>query len=219
MKYYETLMSSKREKVSITETQINTVTNALQVTMLPAKAYGVKDLAKDITAIKNINELPKNKKKEPLPYLGSFVLENTCFSLFVNEEKIIKDASNCALIIDNAVNQHLIKVENAKIYQQYSSLPIWEEVIHRFPNIHNLIVSLNPDHPWTLYRRAVDKFMIPKMNIFIGGYPQWRVNDIDFRKIKELSFIMEFQISENEISIYFFKNPVTQEIIFLKQKS
>jgi hypothetical protein len=76
IKYYDILMSSKTEKVSITEAQVNTVASALQVNVITAIAYDAKDLAKDLRAIKNIKELPKNKKKEPFGYSVSICASN-----------------------------------------------------------------------------------------------------------------------------------------------
>lgn len=220
IKYYETLMSSKAENFAVKEIDIEKVINALQPHIITAKTYNIDIVNDDSQEIKNHLQIPKNKKKEPLPLIGTFKIDNEILFLFVNKDKVVKDSTNYNLLIEKADN--FVKDNNIKLDQpkgvNSDTVPIWEEIIHRFPDIHQLILSLNPQNPWTLYKKAIINHKIVDKDVVLGGYPQWRINNVDFRKIKKLNYLMEYKIDEKNFSIYFFKDPNTQEIITIEQK-
>lgn len=220
MKYYETLMSSKTENFEVNEIDIKTVLQAIEPHAIPSTVYQINSNSYDSIKLKNSLIVPKNKKKEPIPLFGTFFIGDDILFLFVNEEKVIKDSSNYLLSIEKADQflEHKSLALNKPEGTIFHTLPIWEEVIHRFPEIHKLIISLNPKNPWTLYKKAVIEYNIIDKNIVLGGYPQWRINNVDYRKIKDLNFLMEYKIDEKNYSIFFFKDPNTHEIISIEQK-
>jgi hypothetical protein len=198
IKYYETLMSSKTENFAVKENDIQKVLNALQPHIITAKTYNIDIEIDDSLEINSHLQIPKNKKKEPLPLIGTFKKDNEILFLFVNQEKVVKDFTNCCLLIekaDNLTNDRNIKLDEPKGVNS-DTVPIWEEIIHRFPEIHKLILSLNPQNPWTLYKKAVKNHKIVDKDVVLGGYPQWRINNVDFRKIKKLNYLMEYKIDE-----------------------
>jgi hypothetical protein len=220
IKYYETLMASKSEKAVITKTEMNKVLEELQAFVLPAKAYNLDLKENSYSPLKQLVQTPKNKKGEPIAFKGSFIFGDQTLLLFINEEHALKDTSNYSLLVQKTEERSFEENKYITVNEgvSFDSLPIWEEVIHRFLKVHKLIVSLNPKHPWTLYKEVKSTFEKPQKQIYIGGYPQWRINNIDFRKIKNLEFLMEYQLTDKEFSIFFFQDSNTQEIVTVAQK-
>lgn len=220
MKYYENLMLSKVENIEVKETDIQTVCTSLEPHLIAATTYSIHPDQYDSIDLGNILTIPQNKKKEPLPLIGTFIMGDEILLLFVNPEKVLKDSSNYRLIIKKAndfTTKNDVKLNHPK-GNILNTLPIWEEIIHRFPDIHKQILLLNPQNPWTLYKKSVLKYKITDTNVVLGGYPQWRINNVDYRKIKELNYLMEYKIDEKNYSIYFFRHAKTQEIITIEQK-
>ncbi|WP_438969516.1 hypothetical protein [Nonlabens sp.] len=220
IKYYETLMTSKAENFTVKEVDIQSIINSLTPYVVPATTYKIDTVNHSSIELKNSLTVPKNKKKESLPLVGTFIVGDEILLFFLNEEKVIKDSSNYCLTIkksdDFLINNEIIL--NQSHASVFDTVPIWEEIIHRFPKIHQLILSLNPQNPWTLYKKAVTDYKITDRNIILGGYPQWRINNIDFRKIKNLKYLMEYRIDDKKFSVYFFKDPKTQEIKTIEQR-
>jgi hypothetical protein len=220
IKYYETLMASKSEKAVITKIEINKVLEELEAYVLPAKAYNLDLKENSYSLLKQLVQTPKNKKGELIAFKGSFIFGDQTLLLFINEENALKDTSNYSLLVQKTDERSFEENKDITVNEgvSFDSLPIWEEVIHRFLKVHKLIVSLNPKHPWTLYKEVKSTFEKPQKQIYIGGYPQWRINNIDFRKIKNLEFLMEYQLTDKEFSIFFFRDGNTQEIVTVEQK-
>ena len=221
IKYYEMLMQSKSEHATITQKDRDRLYEQLKTHELNAIVYTEKREVYNILLPNYVNEIPVNKKGEPMLFKGSFILNNQLLTLFVDDKLPFNDSTSCRLIVNNIdewcvpIKEIIEKQENISC----RSLPIWEEVIHRFPSIHKLIVSINKKHPWTLYKETTEFMKQTDYSIYLGGYPQWRINDIDFRKLKGLNFLMEYRKSDKSFSIYFFINKTTKTIAFFKQMS
>jgi hypothetical protein len=220
IKYYDSLMVSKSEKAVITKAEINKVLIELQPLTLPAKAYNLDIKEDNYSSLNQLVQTPKNAKGDLLSFKGSFIVGHRTLFLFVNEDKARSDKSNYSLLIQKT--DELTREGKSAIYHGkgvlFQSLPIWEEVIHRFLKIHKLIVSLHPKHPWTLYKKVMSNFEIPKKQVYVGGYPQWQINDIDFRQLKNLNFLLEYQLTDGSFFIFFFEDCLTKEIVTITQK-
>jgi hypothetical protein len=220
IRYYESLMASKSEKAVITKAEINKVLIELQPVALPAKAYNLDIKEDNYSSLNQLVKIPKNAKGDLLSFKGIFIFGIHTLLLFINEDKARTDKSNYSLLIQKT--DELSWEGNGAIQHSegfnFQSLPIWEEVIHRFLKIHKLIVSLNPKHPWTLYKEVKSNFERPQKQIYVGGYPQWQINDIDFRQLKNLNFLLEYQLKDGDFSIYFFEDCLTNEIVTIAQK-
>jgi hypothetical protein len=220
IRYYESLMLSKSEKAVITKAEINKVLIELQPAALPAKAYNLDIKEDNYSSLNQLGKIPKNAKGDLLSFKGSFIVGNRSLFLFINEDKARTDKSNYSLLIQKT--DELAWEGNDAIYHSegviFQSIPIWEEVIHRFLKIHKLIVSLHPKHPWTLYKKVMSNFEIPQKQVYVGGYPQWQINDIDFRQLKNLNFLLEYQLTDGGFFIFFFEDCLTNEIVTIAQK-
>lgn len=64
----------------------------------------------------------------------------------------------------------------------------------------------------------MSNFEIPKKQVYVGGYPQWQINDIDFRQLKNLNFLLEYQLTDGSFFIFFFEDCLTKEIVTITQK-
>jgi hypothetical protein len=220
IKYYEMLMQSKSEHATITQKDIDTVYEQLKPHELKAIVYTEKREVYNIIASDFVKEIPVNKKGDPLLLKGHFILDDQLLTLFIDDKLPLGDDKKYRLIVDNIDKRQdeLKKIIEKQKNISCRSLPIWEEVIHRFPSIHKLIVSINKEHPWTLYKETT-KFLKKKdYAVYIGGYPQWRINNIDFRKLKALNFLMEYCTNGKSFSVYFFINTNTKKIEIFKQK-
>ncbi|PPK94014.1 hypothetical protein LY01_02236 [Nonlabens xylanidelens] len=221
IRYYENLMASKKEHTEITALEIDTIVNALKPHVLKAYALEKETMSFDSYPLADIYPIPQNKKEIAFLYTGTYLFENVAISLYIDLTKGFNDKKKYDYVVHKKENlpdtlkQELSNIE--KIEQE--SLPIWEEVIHRFPDIHKAITTMEPNHPWTLYKKVKETFKPTTAPVLMGGYPQWRVNDVDFRKLKNLEFLMEYRVNEKEYSIYFFKDLTTQELLIMEQKA
>ncbi|WP_164510854.1 hypothetical protein [Nonlabens xiamenensis] len=208
MRYYENLMESRKEHSNITAGQINEVKKLLEPCVLQATAFTPIAETPASIALKATAELPTDPKGNALPYWGRFKHNSTTWDFFAKPEKITpRQYENFSRLVPQIDD---LSATISKDWEQKSvnSLPIWEEIIHRFPEIHREIVSLQPNHPWTLYRRAKKTIADLDYQFVLGGYPQWKVNNVDFRKIKDIEFIGEFKVPSTDYSLYYFKDPV-----------
>jgi hypothetical protein len=142
-------------------------------------------------------EPPKNKKQEVIPYEGRIFHPNYDLYLFLNKEKAVTDVSNIELIVKE-------KKQEGAPSKSFNSLPIWEEVIHYDTSIHHSVVDILPKHPWSLYAAAKTELVGKAPKNQVAGYPQWLVNDIDFRNISKKEFLFQMELPDNERTIYFF---------------
>ena len=217
-KYYEGLMKSKKEQISFTLADINFLSQQLKELKMPA-SYILKSASNDfdIDLLKGQVDNIDLQTFE-ISFVGAFYFNEKPFALFCNEDKAMKNDKFHALVALNTDAAHsLEKVSLSEIINKHS-LPIWEELVYRNRELNNLVKSKAPNNPWSLYRAAKGELVPPiEYKLQIGGYPQWLINDIDFRKIKKLEFLCEFKLNEN-CSIYYFNDPDLKEIVFFKQK-
>jgi hypothetical protein len=220
IKYYEMLMQSKSEHASITQKDRDSLYEQLRPHELNAIIYTEKREVYNNLTPNYFNEIPINKKGDPMLFKGNFILDNQLLSLFIDDKMLFNDSTSCRLIVNNLDEWSvpLKKIIETQKNISCSSLPIWEEVIHRFPSIHKLIVSINREHPWTLYKETTKFLKKTDYSVYLGGYPQWRINNIDYRNLKDLNFLMEYRQIDKDFSIYFFVNKTTKKIEFFKQK-
>jgi hypothetical protein len=220
IKYYEMLMQNKSEHATITQKDIDTVYEQLKPHELNAIVYTEKREVYNILIPNYVNEIPVNKKGDPMLFKGSFILQDQLLTLFIDDKTLFNDDDSYRLFMNNIDERCMSTKKIIEKQKNIScrSLPIWEEVIHRFPPIHRLIVSLNKAHPWTLYKETIRFLKQADYVICLGGYPQWRNNNIDFRKLKDLNFLMEYRQIDRGFSIYFFINKTTKKIEVFKQK-
>ena len=221
IRYYENLMASKTEHTEITKSEIDIIINTLKPHVLKAYALEQDAMHFDTYPLTGIYPIPQNKKEIAFKYTGTYLFDNLAISLYIDLTKGFNDKKKYDYVVHksedlpNRLKQEVSSV--SKIEQE--SLPIWEEVIHRFPDIHKAITTLEPNHPWTLYKKVKENFKPTAAPVIIGGYPQWRVNDVDYRKLKNLHFLMEYRVNEKDYSIYFFKDLISHEIIIMEQRA
>lgn len=204
-KYYEILMGSRDSKAPITDAQIGQVVEIIQP--LKRDSY-------EFEVIKNLpvtTENPKNKKQQPIPYFGIIPHPEYQLYLFLDAEKFPNDISNIHLVVEK-------KTATDFSLDSQISLPIWEEVIHHDSGIHHAIVDISPKHPWTLYARAKKQSTGVTPQNQIAGYPQWLVNDIDFRKIAPQEFLFQMQLKNVEQTLYYFYDAKKLTTEFFLQK-
>lgn len=220
IKYYEMLMQSKSERVSITQKDIDRVYKQLKPEELKTIVYTEKREEYNSVLSDYVQEIPLNKKGTPMSFKGSFILNDQLLTLFIDNKLPLNDSKKYRLIVDKVDERHedVKKITEKQKNILSRSLPIWEEIIHRFPSIHKLIVSINNEHPWTLYKHTTRFLKKTEYALYIGGYPQWRINNIDFRKLKPLIFLMEYRQNDKNFSVYFFENRTTKAIEYFTQK-
>ncbi|AGC78537.1 hypothetical protein LX97_02861 [Nonlabens dokdonensis] len=218
MKYYENLMASRKENAQITDTQKQLILDQLKPIVINAEGFDSLPTISE-SDVKSFIEVPKNKKGISIPCKGIFKWTDQVLFLFVNDDTAIKDASSYELILKDVQQEQVAQKIGFQKGSELKSLPIWEEIIHRFPEVHKLIVKTHREHPWTLYKETAKEIEpITSYKTVLGGYPKWRINNIDFRKIEQLEFLLEYRIAEKDFSIYFFKDPHTHEISSFEQK-
>lgn len=212
---YGSLMDSRDPKVEISLTTIQTVVEALRPIQLPAQHLSQSNEVDDKFPLFPIDSIwPSNRKDKPLQYQGSLTTNDFKVAIFQHEDGLRKDHTNLQYFYFKKEEWNELKelipsdlnLISDKRYKQTAivSLPIWEEIIHRYPEIHKLIVKLAPNHPWTLYKRAKKALCDIDITQQIYGYPQWMINDIDFRKIKELQFLFQIEDLNNTVVHYYF---------------
>ncbi|BAO56203.1 hypothetical protein [Nonlabens marinus] len=204
-RYYESLMRSRDAGAAITANQLMTATSLLQPLLLPAYEF-------EMGKASNL-ELPppKNSKNQAVPYYGTITHPTYELHLFLNKDKMFQDPSNVQLILTE-------KLDAASELVKIKSLPIWEEVIHHDATIHHQIVDTSPKNPWSLYRAAKEELIGSTKKNQVAGYPQWLVNDIDFRKIASQEFLFQMELTDSEQVIYLFTNSTRAATDFYVQK-
>ncbi len=215
LSWYEMLMRSKEEKNTITNKQIQEAANVIKPLATVARQIinlSESDKQPPKTLLKS---WPENKKKQPLPFYGTIDTKTHTINIFVNEEKLEKDESN--FFVEAISQEDFFKArvlqndDNALLqnkqctFKETISLPIWEEVIHRDLAIHKKIVSIAPQKPWTLYKLAKSTWNDAASETgIVNGFPQWVINNQDFRKIKDLTFLFQISFTKSKIVFYVF---------------
>lgn len=212
---YESLLKNRDQKATFSEEDVSKIIEVLQpVTQESYQLFRSQKTASQ-PYMPSGNKWPVNVKGEPLIFQGGLMVEDYLVNIFIHENGFKKDDSNLQIFLFSKEEIDSLEVldGNSKLLspQSYSkkirsSLPIWEEVIHRFPGIHKLIVKIAPQHPWTLYKQAKAKVCSDMVKEQIGGYPQWLVNDVDYRKIKDTTFILQLQDMDSEEIVYIFQS-------------
>jgi hypothetical protein len=214
-RWYEMLMRSKNEKSNITAVEINLAATLLEPLIIPAQLVSFANDDAKIVPKSALSSWPKNNKGFDLPYYGSIQTATRSVNLFVNEEKLAKDATNLVMevILNGAATSNLQPpskefLQNKNwFYQETPSLPIWEEVIHRDLAIHKKLVAMAPGNPWTLYKEAKAQLIATDSTAnLIGGYPQWKLNDRDFRKLKDATFLFQITLTTSHLTYFIFFN-------------
>lgn len=225
---FPSLMDSRDPKIELSITAISTIVEALKPITLPAYSLILcDDLKSELPQLPVDTLWPINKKKKPLLYFGTVETDDFKIAIFQHEDGMKNDDSNLKIFyIDKKNSPELttLQPDDEKLIstQQYKktatiTLPIWEEIIHRYPDIHKLIVKLAPNHPWTLYKTAKQKICGDSIVEQLGGYPQWCINDIDYRKLKNSMFIIQIkEIGDKKVVFLFNTNG---ELSFFKQNS
>ncbi|WOI23448.1 hypothetical protein [Nonlabens ulvanivorans] len=212
---YGSLMDSRDPEVHLSQTTINTIVEALRPILLPAMIIEQSVVENDkLPQLPAGSIWPTNKKDKPLHYQGTISSNEFKVVIFQHEDGLKKDHTNLQYFYFKKNQWHELEelsptdlnLVSDQRYKQsnINSLPIWEEIIHRYPEIHKLIVKLAPNHPWTLYKRAKKILCDKKITQQINGYPQWTINDIDFRKIKELTFLFQIEDLNHTVVHYYF---------------
>lgn len=225
--YYEMLMKSRKEQSHITPQQVDALVVSIQ-SISKICIYYKKSLNEvETLPIGDNQKWPTDHKLNPLPFLGSFETENFNLELFADLDKASKDNRFQHLHIYEKIGSSnsiakLAPRESLSNKPKYNgfkgdSYPIWEEIVHRYPKVNDMIKITAPDNPWTLYKKALDQLDITAYDIQLGGYPQWLINDVDFRKIKKLEFLLELKLQKST-SIYYFYDHDIKEIFMIKQK-
>ncbi len=210
--YYENLMRSRKEHVSFTDADVSAVSERLKDISISA-SYGSPDLQE--TSLKSEKDHPLDPKLQPLPLIAEFSCGKHSCRFYAQPDKAVKNDKYHALILISDTLNPPQSVENFRIA---TSLPIWEELVHRNKELNDMVKSKAPNAPWSLYKKSKNSIATPpEYSLQVGGYPQWLINDMDFRKIKKLEFLFEFKLSEN-CSVFYFYDPALKESVFFKQK-
>lgn len=218
--YYEMLMKSKTQQISITQKDIDSVNKQLKTIALHAVVYTEVSAQYNTMIPDHIEEIPTNEKGMPMQFKGSFILHDQLLTLFVDTDKNFNQCEKHRLCVTNFDSSH---IEIKKILEKQRilkcrSYPIWEELIHRFLSIHKWIVSINKNHPWSLYTLACKNSEKSNYSVYIGGYPQWRINNVDYRTLKAMNFLLEYRQHDTNSSYYFFNCTTTKSIEMIMQK-
>jgi hypothetical protein len=226
--YYEMLMNSKKENSIISSVQVDELVKTLKSISEPCSYYQMPFDSSDGTLpVSNQDKWPTDHKLNPLPLVGCFQTDQFDIELYVKRDQVIKNSRYQELRIHNRSKNNdedqLKVIDDTQInLPQWNivagvSVPIWEEVVHRYPNINQSIKKTAPNNPWTLYKSAASKLNRPNYDLQLEGFPQWLINDVDFRKIKKLEFLLEFKLYENS-SLFYFYDPDLKEVFLIKQK-
>jgi len=210
--YYENLMRSKKEHVSFTDADVRAVSERLNDMSITA-SYGPPDRQGDSQESKNDN--PLGPTLQTLPLIAEFYSGNHYCKFYAEVEKAVTSDKYHALILNS---DQLKQVQSVEDFEAAPSLPIWEELVHRNKELNDRVKSKAPNAPWSLYKKSKSGIATPpEYSLQIGGYPQWLINNMDFRKIKKLEFLFEFKLSD-ECSVFYFYDPALKEAVFFKQK-
>lgn len=204
--FYENIMNSRDPRVEMSQITIDQASEIIKPLILEAFELEVsQNLPYPITA-------PKNSKQVEIPFYGRVAHPKYALYLFIDISKSLKNLSNIALLIRKKTSDSVFEK------QPLSSLPIWEELIHYDSDAHHRIAKLAQHQPWGLYKTAKQNLVSSAKSDLVSGYPQWLVNDIDYRKIKNLEFLFQMHLLNSEHMIYFFKAAGEFDTEFLIQK-
>ncbi|AZQ44213.1 hypothetical protein [Nonlabens ponticola] len=211
LSYYEQLMRTRDKVPRINDSAIEEVIELIRPLLLTSYPFSVDKLL-------NGSHLSHTGKEiNRLPYLAT--LHHPDYNLDVYLlTKAVKQSSKDFMEVNVSQVDNSVKIAN----ENYS-LPMWEAIIHINPELHHKIVALSPNHPWTLYREAKNKMLSTKSqnnqpsSNQLAGYPQWLINDVDYRIIKPLKFLFQYQVPDSDIMIYCFLDPKNLETIHFKQ--
>ncbi len=210
--YYENLMRSRKERVSFTDADVRLISEQLKDISIMA-AYGSPRFQANVQ--ESDNEHPLDPKLQPLPPVAAFSCGKHFCKFYAQAEKAVKNDKYHSLVLNSDKSNSSMNIVD---FENAPSLPIWEELVHRNKDLNDLIKSKAPNAPWSLYKKSKNKVITPpKYSLQVGGYPQWLINDMDFRKIKKLEFLFEFKLSEN-CSVFYFYDPALKESVFFKQR-
>jgi hypothetical protein len=225
--YYDMLMKSRKEHTEITALQISTIADSLKIKALICSYFTQSTNETYKIPVGNNNTWPTDHKLQPLPLIGSFEINGLKLELFVQKEKAIKDNRFQHLNVFKKSDSQktlsylapTVTISESKSLNEFSgtSYPIWEEIVHRFLELNNEIKAIAPDNPWTLYKAAKGKLKSHDYDIQLGGYPQWLINNVDFRNIKKLEFLLEFKLKESVTLFYFYDHDLNK-VVMIKQK-
>jgi hypothetical protein len=192
--YYENIMRSRDPKVKMTQTSIDQASGIIKPLILESFEFELtQNLPSALAA-------PKNSKQIEIPFYGTIAHPKYALYLFIDISKFSKDPSNMGLLVGEKTSDNTFKNKSLP------SLPIWEELIHYDSAAHHQIVELSNQQPWGLYKAAKHHLVGSSKHDVVSGYPQWIVNDIDFRKIKDMEFLFQMELPNSEQMIYFFKD-------------
>ncbi|MGB5981584.1 MAG: hypothetical protein WBG46_05525 [Nonlabens sp.] len=212
--YYEMLMKSRKDITSYTDNDVLFIADQLKD--ISQKAIFTNHISDERSAPTSLSsdKLPLNPKLEPLSFLIEFKINSSAYALFCDIDKAVKNQEFHKLI---KVDLQESTADHSKLNES-ESLPIWEELVHRKKSINDEVKKRAPENPWSLYKTAKGKIIKNSdYQIQIGGYPQWLINDIDFRKIKKLEFLCELKLNLN-CSVFYFNDSELDEIVSFKQK-
>ena len=215
--YYEMLMKSRKETTSFTETDVDYIADKLQDIYLYARYVNNNDLELSNAPALPDDQIPLDPKLQPLEFVLEFGMNDSLYALFCTQDKAIQNDKYHSLLNITTKND-VPSSHDLKELDKSKSLPIWEELVHRAKPINDEVKKRAPKNPWSLFKAAKSKVLdLEDYKIQLGGYPQWLINDVDFRKIKKLEFLCELKLSMN-CSVYYFNDPDLNEIVFFKQR-
>lgn len=203
----ERMMQGKDIPAVISELQLEQAKNIIEPLILPA--FELTSIS--IAERKGMNTVYNNKGK-PVSYYKTILHPDYYLHLYLNIPQFLNHNSNAQLILEP------IEIEVSKL-PQILSLPSWESLIHIDVKKHKNLVKILPDHPWTLYKVAKSTLTKKSTMNQVSGYPQWSINDIDHRVIKDSQFLFQIEIPEKESFIYFFKDASNNEPQIFIQKT
>ncbi|MGB3590079.1 MAG: hypothetical protein WBA16_00200 [Nonlabens sp.] len=213
--YYNMLMKTRDKKEAIEPYKIDEVARVLQPLVTECSIIETDTVAERISLNEVSREL-ENYSAEihqyDLEVAGVFSRANQTYVLLLNLNKVHRGKHYQKLV---GLKQPSGK---SSILNTSSSLPIWEEIVHRDAASNLLIKKLAKNQPWTLYRLAAGKLVDQNSNgIQIGGYPQWIINDVDYRTIKDSEFICSYIQEYPAIGLYYFHDKRLDKINFISQ--
>ncbi|MGJ8685080.1 MAG: hypothetical protein ACSHWW_10680 [Nonlabens sp.] len=223
---YGSLMDSRDPKVEFSKSTIDQVVAALKPIILPAHSLQlVSQSTTEFPQLTNNMNWPVNRREIPLHYYGTVKSENFQIAIFQNPDGIKKDDTNVQLVYTPKNQWSQLKElqptdplyisKSRYVKTPIKSLPIYEEIIHRYPDIHKLIIKLSPKHPWTLYKKAKVELCGAQITEQLGGYPQWIINDIDYRKINKSDLLIQIKEQSDHKIIFLFTD--SKELTTMKQ--
>jgi len=188
----EKWMKGLDKQTSIDKYQLQKAEDILRPLMIPA--YQLKMVNLNIT-----NSKYANKNGKLLTYFSTVMHPQYHLHLFLNKSKLKQHDSNVYIEIE-------IKDNTQIEFLKFDSLPMWESLIHIDVSKHQNLVNIAPNQPWTLFKEAKSVLISTESKNQIKGYPQWLVNDVDYRKIKNSTFLFQMELPNTELVVYAFKD-------------